>query len=166
MTANDPHKMNGRASCVWNRMDSPKTPPPALPCFDTTERILGVFYNVYNELGPGFPEFVYRRALVLALRQAGVEANEDVSLPVWSRGVRIVNFRVDIFVNTGPVLIEVKATNSLERFHTTQTLGYLKATEVEVSLILNFGRQPQFRRVIFENGRKSALHGEGQLQEG
>jgi GxxExxY protein len=146
-------------------MDRPNIPPPVLPCFDTTERILGVFYSVYNELGPGFPEFVYRRALLLALRQAGLEANEDVSLPVWFRGVRIVNFRVDLFVNTGPVLIEVKAANSLEAFHTTQTLGYLKATEAEVALILNFGRQPQFRRLIFENSRKSALNGGGQLQE-
>ena len=139
--------------------------PPTLLLPEVTQQILGVFYDAYNELGPGFPEFVYRRALLIALRQAGLDADEDVSIPVWFRGVRIVSFRVDIIVRTGPVLIEVKAANSFEPFHTTQTLGYLKSTEIEVALVLNFGRRPQFKRLVFANSRKSALHGGGQLEE-
>jgi GxxExxY protein len=144
-------------------MVAPPKPQPML--FDLTEAIIGVFFDVYNELGPGFQEFVFRRAMAIALRQANVRANEDAHLTVWFRGAKLITFRADLVVPAGPVLIEVKATSSIEPFHIAQTLGYLKATEIEVALILNFGRRPQFKRLVFENPRKSALHGGGQLEE-
>jgi GxxExxY protein len=138
-------------------------PRPLL--FELSEVIIGVFFDVYNELGPGFLEFVYRRAMAIALPKAGVQVSEEVALPVWFRGAQLAILKADLVAPAGPVLIEVKATSSIEPFHIAQTLGYLKATEIEVALLLNFGRRPQFKRLVFENARKSALHGGGQLEE-
>lgn len=138
---------------------------PPLLLFHLTDRILGVFFDVYNELGPGFPEFVCRRALAIGFQGAGLEVQEEVSLPVWFRGNRIAHFRADLVIPAGPVLVEVKGVQSIESFHVTQALGYLKSTEIEVALILNFGRRPQFKRLVFENRRKTALYGGGQPEE-
>ena len=139
--------------------------PAKLLLFELTEAIIGVFFDVYNELGPGFQEFVFARAMAIALPKAGIPVNQEVPLTVWFRGAPLVTFRADLVVPTGPLLIEVKAASSIEPFHIAQTLGYLKATEIEVALLLNFGRRPQFKRLVFENARKSALHGGGQLEE-
>ena len=130
-----------------------------LPLFELTERVLGVFFSVYNELGPGFPEFVCRRALVIGLQGASIDAHEHMPVPVWFRGVRIVNFQVDVAIPSGPLLLEVKAADRIESYHVSQALSYLKSTAFEVGLILNFGKQPQFKRLIFENSRKKVPPG-------
>ena len=133
--------------------------------FDLTDRVLGVFYAVYNELGPGFPEFVCRRALVIGLQGANIDAHEHMPVPVWFRGVKIVSFQVDVGIASGPRLLEVKAAERIETYHVAQTLSYLKSTEIEVALILNFGRQPQFKRLVFENSRKKVPPGGANLVE-
>lgn len=137
----------------------------SLPGFELTDRVLGEFYGVYNELGPGFPEFVYRRALVIALQGANIDAYEHMSVPVWFRGVKIVNFQVDVAIPSGPLLLEVKAAERIDSYHVSQTLSYLKSTEIEVGLILNFGKRPEFKRLIFENSRKKVPPGGSDLVE-
>jgi GxxExxY protein len=120
---------------------------------DVTERIIGIFYDVYNELGYGFHECVYEEALVIALRQAGLATNRQIALPVWFRGHKVGEFRADLLVENS-VLLELKSARSLEPAHEAQLLHYLKSTEVEVGMLLNFGVRPQFRRLLFDNERK------------
>ena len=127
--------------------------PPALIAGDLTHKVIGVFFDVYNELGPGFPEHVPRKALGIALDEAGVPFHEEAILPVWFRGRRIATFRADLVVD-GRLIVEVKVSRDLEAIHTAQVLHYLKATDMEVGLVVNFGRRPAFSRVVYENARK------------
>jgi GxxExxY protein len=120
---------------------------------DLTDKIIGVFYDVYNELGYGFLESVYEEALVIALRDTGLAVSRQIPIPVWFRGRQVGEFRADILVDH-KVLLELKSARVLERAHEAQLLHYLKATEIEVGLLLNFGSRPQFRRLLFDNQRK------------
>jgi len=120
---------------------------------DLTEKIIGVFYAVYNELGHGFLESVYEQALALALVQAGLNVQRQVPVVVWFRGQKIGDFRADMLVE-GLVLLELKAARTIDQAHEKQLLNYLRATDVEVGLLLNFGIRPEFRRLVFENERK------------
>ncbi len=115
-----------------------------------TDQILKVFYEVYNELGHGFLESVYHRSLVLALKSVGLNVSSKVAIPVWFRGVRVGRFEADILVEN-LVLLELKAARMLDSSHRVQLLNYLRATEIEVGLLLNFGEKPEFKRVIFDN---------------
>jgi hypothetical protein len=112
-----------------------------------TERIIGCFFEVYNELGQGFPERVLRRAMMIAMLEKGLRAEEEVQLKVHFRGEVIGTFFVDIVVE-GAVLIEIKALPELERRSVTQLLNYLKAAGGGVGLLLNFGQRPEFSRRI------------------
>jgi GxxExxY protein len=118
-----------------------------------TDRILGVFYDVYNELGYGFLESVYHRSLMLALESAGLKACSRVNIPVWFRGHQVGKFEADILVENC-VLLELKAARSLDSSHRAQLMNYLRATEIEVGLLLNFGERPEFKRVVFDNLKK------------
>ncbi len=118
-----------------------------------TEQVIGIFYTVYNELGQGFVEPVYQRALHIALREAGLDAIREVLIPVWFRGQDVGNFKADLLVNK-KVLLELKAASGIDRSHEAQLYNYLRATQVEVGLLLNFGPKPQFRRVVYSNEKK------------
>jgi GxxExxY protein len=118
-----------------------------------TEKIIGIFYDVYNELGYGFLECVYEESLVIALQEARLTANRQIPLPVWFRGHKVGEFRADLIVENS-VLLELKSARSLEPAHEAQLLHYLKSTEIEVGMLLNFGARPQFRRLLFDNERK------------
>lgn len=120
---------------------------------ELTERIIGIFYEVYNELGHGFLESVYQEAMLLALRAAGLCAEKEVHIPVWFRGQAVGDFRADLLVEN-KVILELKAVRVLEPLHEAQLLHYLRATEVEVGLLLNFGQTPVFKRLAFDNARK------------
>jgi GxxExxY protein len=120
---------------------------------DVTEKIIGIFYDVYNELGYGFLECVYEESLVIALHEAGLRANRQIALPVWFRGHKVGEFRADLLVENC-VLLELKSARSLDPAHEAQLLHYLKSTEVEIGMLLNFGARPQFRRLLFDNERK------------
>ena len=124
-----------------------------LKCGDLTEKIIGVFYDVYNELGYGFLESVYQEALVMALREAGLAVECQVPVPVWFRRQKVGDFRADMLVEK-KVLLELKSSRSIDLGHEAQLLHYLKATEIELGLLLNFGTRPQFRRLLFDNERK------------
>lgn len=118
-----------------------------------TEKILRVFYDVYNELGHGFLESVYHRSLVLALKNAGLSVRSRVSIPVWFRGCQVGHFEADVLVE-GCVLLELKAARGLDSSHRAQLLNYLRATDIEVGLLLNFGERPEFKRLVFDNLKK------------
>ena len=126
---------------------------PVLKHADVPEKIIGVFYDVYNELGYGFLECVYEESLTIALHQAGLAANRQIPLPVWFRGHKVGELRADILVGNC-VLLELKAARSLDPAHEAQLLHYLKSTEIEIGILLNFGTRPQFRRLILDNDRK------------
>jgi GxxExxY protein len=120
---------------------------------EVTDVTLGVFYDVYNELGFGFLESVYREAMCLALTQKGLEVEKEVAIPVYFRGRKISEFRCDLLVNRC-LILELKAIKAIDSVCEAQTLNYLRATEIEVALLLNFGPKPTFRRLVFENSRK------------
>ena len=118
-----------------------------------TDQILRVFYDVYNELGHGFLESVYHRSLALALESIGLNIASKVAIPVWFRGNKVGRFEADILVE-GCVLLELKAVRALDSSHRAQLLNYLRATDIEVGLLLNFGERPEFKRLVFENLKK------------
>jgi len=120
---------------------------------ELTEKILKVFYQVYNELGFGFLESVYENALAIALIEAGLKVRQQVSIPVYFRGHQVGDFRCDLLVED-KVILEIKAVKTIGPEHQAQTLNYLRATDVEVALILNFGERPEFKRLAFDNARK------------
>jgi GxxExxY protein len=129
------------------------TSPRGLKHSDLTEKIIGVFYDVYNELGHGFLESTYAEALLVALEESGLKTAREVPVPVWFRGRKVGQYYADLIVENA-VLLELKAARTLESAHEAQLLHYLRATEVEVGLLLNFGLRPQFRRRLFDNARK------------
>ena len=118
-----------------------------------TDQILRVFYDVYNELGHGFLESVYHKSLVMALESKGLKVCSRVAIPVWFRGERVGQFEADVLVEDC-VLLELKAARMLDSSHRAQLLNYLKATEIEVGLLLNFGERPEFKRMILDNLKK------------
>ena len=126
---------------------------PGLKHEELTERIIGVFYDVYNELGYGFLESVYRDAMVIALQEAGLKNQREVPVKVAFRGHSVGEFRADLLVE-GVVLLELKTARALDKSHEAQLLHYLRSTQIEVGLLLNFGQRPQFRRLLFDNERK------------
>ena len=122
---------------------------------ELTERIIGVYFDVYTELGFGFLERVCQTAVVIGLRQAGLRVEQNVSFAVWFRGQLIGYFIADIVVE-GRVLLEIKAKSALHAFDEAQAINYLRASSLEVALILNFGPKREYRRRILTNSRKSA----------
>jgi len=118
-----------------------------------TQKIIAVFFEVYNELGHGFLESVYQRSLLLALRETGLTVHSPVDIPVWFRGHQVGCFEGDILVEKC-VLLELKAARALDSSYKAQLLNYLRATDIEIGLLLNFGVKPEFKRLIYDNPRK------------
>ena len=127
-----------------------------------TETIIGVFYEVYNELGHGFLESVYEKAFEVALTAKGLDVCCQIAVPVWFRGRRVGDFTADLLVERS-VLLELKAVRTLDSAHEAQLLNYLRATEIEVGLLFNFGIKPEFKRLAFENSRKKVQRVEGEI---
>jgi GxxExxY protein len=121
---------------------------------EVTEKIIGVFYEVYNELGPGFLESVYEQAMLIALSQAGLHVAQQQPITVHFRGQVVGEFRADIVVNS-VVIVELKASRAMESAYEAQIMHYLRATNVEIGLLMNFGPKPEFKRFIYDNERKS-----------
>lgn len=119
---------------------------------ELTQKIIGVFYDVYNELGYGFLESVYEESLVIAMKGIGMRVDRQVPIPVWFRQQKVGEFKANILVESS-VLLELKCARAIESYREAQPLQYLKSTEIEVGL-LNFGAKPQFRRLLFDNARK------------
>jgi GxxExxY protein len=121
-----------------------------------TQRVLIAFFDVYNELGSGFLESVYRTALTRALGTVAVHVDREVPIDVFYQHDVVGRFFADLVVESR-VIVEVKAVRKLVPEHQTQLLHYLRATAIEVGLLLNFGPRPQFQRLIYSNTRKRGL---------
>ncbi len=129
---------------------------------ELTEKIIGVFYEVYNELGHGFLESVYEKAFEIALTAKGVAVLRQIEVPVWFRGKQVGDFTADVLVEKC-VLLEIKAGRSLHPAHEAQLLNYLRATEIEVGLLFSFGLKPEFKRMAYDNVRKNQRQPTGLL---
>ena len=114
---------------------------------DVTSAVIGAFYAVYNKLGYGFLENVYCAALELELRRRGLRVAREVLVPVYYDGSQIAKYRMD-FVTEDVVVLESKSTAALNPSASRQLLNLLKATRFEVGLLLHFGPNPKFYRMI------------------
>jgi GxxExxY protein len=123
---------------------------------DVTEPILGAFYEVHHALGNGFLESVYERAMVVALEKRGLGVDRQSAVRVHFDGIVVGVFFADLVVDDR-VIIELKACRELDRNHEAQLLNYLRATTLEVGLLLLFARKPSFRRLVLTNDLKPGL---------
>jgi GxxExxY protein len=126
---------------------------PAYLHSDITDISSGAFYRVYNGMGFGFLEIVYRNALAKELTKAGVSFEREVPIDAWYDGEKMGHFKADFLVE-GRVILEVKASQSLTEADTKQLLNYLRGSSVEVGLLLHFGPKPTVKRLIYTNDRK------------
>ncbi|QXD16590.1 GxxExxY protein [Rhodocaloribacter litoris] len=120
---------------------------------DITGRIIRAFYQVYNTLGYGFLEKVYEKAMAIELARNGLDVIRQKPIDVYYGEERVGEYFADLVVND-MVIIELKAVDLLHPNHTHQLVNYLKATDIEVGLLLNFGEKPEVVRRIFTNDRK------------
>jgi GxxExxY protein len=118
-----------------------------------TEKIISAFYRVYNTLGYGFLEKVYENALVLELRANGHEVLPQQQITVYYQGQEVGVYYADLLVDH-TVIIELKAAETISESYKAQLFNYLKATAIEVGLLLNFGKKPEVTRSIFDNELK------------
>ncbi len=120
---------------------------------ELTSQIIQVFYKVYNVLGFGFLEKVYRNSMKLELTSSGLFVEMEKPISVYYHDLRVGEYYADLIVNE-KVIIELKAAEALVQEHEFQLINYLKATEIEVVLLLNFGKKPEIKRKIFTNVNK------------
>jgi GxxExxY protein len=120
---------------------------------EKTDLIINAFYKVYNRLGYGFLERVYHNSFIVELQKNGFDIKSEYPIKVTYEGVEVGDYFADIIVDNC-IIIEVKATKMLQEEHEFQLINYLKATEMEVGLLFNFGRMPSFKRKLFTNDRK------------
>jgi GxxExxY protein len=121
-----------------------------------TQKILNAFYNVYNRLGFGFLEKVYENALICELQRQNIHGSRQVKIDVFDLGIKVGEYYADIIVEN-KVILEIKADEGLREEHEAQLINYLRATHIEVGLLLNFGGQAQFKRKVFDNSRKKSV---------
>ena len=123
---------------------------------ELTGKILGAFFQVHKELGYGFSEKVYENSLALLLNEIGLKVEPQVHLQVYFHGQKVGEYIADLIVED-VVLLELKAAEKIVEDHAAQLLNYLKATNIEVGLVLNFGPATEFRRKVYDNERKGSL---------
>ncbi len=121
-----------------------------------TNTILKVYYEVYNELGHGFLEKVYQNAMYFELKARGLKVESQKEIKVYFKQQLVGEYYSDLIVEN-KVIIELKATEVLMNAHVAQTINYLKATPIEIGILLNFGSEPEFKRLIYTNNKKSNL---------
>jgi GxxExxY protein len=120
---------------------------------ELTEKIIKIFYRVYNKLGYGFLEKIYENAMMIEFRREGISAVPQSPIKVFYEGEIIGEYYADILVDN-KVIVEIKAAKCLVEENEAQLLNYLKATDIEVGLLLNFGTKPDLKRKAFDNSRK------------
>jgi GxxExxY protein len=120
---------------------------------ELTGSILKLFYEVYNELGYGFLERVYHNALFHELKANGFSVESQKRIKVYYKEIEVGEYVADIIVND-LVILELKASEYLVEAYEFQLINYLKSTDVEVGLLLNFGKKPEFIRKVYQNYRK------------
>ena len=132
------------------------TDPTEVKQKELTEKIIGIFYKVFNALGYGFLEKVYENAMLIELERERVPVISQAPIKVTYEGKVVGEYFADMLVD-GKVIVEIKAGKYLAPEHEAQLLNYLKATEAEVGLLVNFGPKPQVKRKVFDNFRKQSL---------
>jgi GxxExxY protein len=120
---------------------------------DLTGSILEAYYKVYNTLGYGFLEKVYENAMRVELKKRGFTVQQQLPITVHYEDEDVGEYFADLVVNN-TIIIELKATAQICHEHEAQLLNYLKATDMEVGLLLNFGTKPQHKRKVFTNDKK------------
>jgi GxxExxY protein len=121
-----------------------------------TDAILKVYYEVYNELGYGFLEKVYQNAMYFELKSLGYKVEPQKQIKVYFKKQLVGEYYSDLLVED-KVIVELKATELIMNVHVAQIMNYLKATPIEVGMLLNFGEEPEFKRLIYTNDRKINL---------
>ena len=119
-----------------------------------TKKIIEAYYKVYNTLGYGFLEKVYENALKIELKRMDLKVEQQKNIKVFYEKFEVGDYFADIIVND-LVIVELKAAENLCEEHEAQLINYLKATNLEVGLLLNFGKRAEFKRKVFSNDRKS-----------
>ena len=117
---------------------------------DATNAVIGAFYEVYNTLGCGFLENVYSLALERELLARGRAVGREVPIPITYKGDFLTHYRADLIVDE-KVVIEVKSSESLPQITRRQVMNYLRATRIEVALVLHFGPEAKFYRIVCSN---------------
>ncbi len=125
---------------------------------ELTDKIISSFFKVYNILGYGFLEKVYENALVIELKRAGINVLQQQNIKVFYENQVVGDYFADIIADH--VILEIKAAEGLREENRAQLINYLKATDKEIGLLLNFGKTPEFKRVIFTNDRKERFGSE------
>ena len=125
---------------------------------ELTGAIIGVFFDVYNDLRPGYLECVYREAMVIALADAGFRVAREVPVDVRFRGRVIAGFRLDLIVER-TVIVELKAVTALAASHRDQLVNYLRCTDLKLGLLFNFGPKPEVKRAAHSNALKRRQRG-------
>lgn len=120
---------------------------------DITSKIIEAFYKVYNTLGYGFLEKVYENAMRIELNKSGLTTDQQKNIKVYYESQQVGDYYADLLVKD-IVIVELKAAESICEEHETQLLNYLKATNIEVGLLLNFGKKAEIKRKIFLNENK------------
>ena len=127
---------------------------------EITESILGACFEVANELGTGFLESVYEKALLVALRDKGLQSRSQVAIPVHFRNHPVGEFYADILVEDR-IVVELKAAKQLAPEHLAQVINYLKATHLETGLLVNFGSgKLEYRRLHNRIERPCSIRGQ------
>ncbi len=121
---------------------------PNLIYKELTDKIIGSAFNVHNILGQGFLEKVYKNALAFELEKEGLECNVEVPLNVFYKGRKVGEYFADLVVNQ-KIVVELKAIAKIEKTHEVQLVNYLKATNLKVGLLINFGESVEFKRRVF-----------------
>jgi GxxExxY protein len=120
---------------------------------ELTGKIIKAFYTVYNTLGHGFLEKVYENAMFVELQEMDLDVAKQAPIKVFYKGQEVGEYFADLIVENS-VIIELKSAENLSKANESQLLNYLKATEIEVGLLMNFGTTAEYRRKVFENNRK------------
>jgi len=120
---------------------------------EISDKIINSFYNVYNTLGYGFLERVYENAMMIDLRKAGLNCENQVPIKVFYQNEIIGEYFADILVEN-KIIIGLKAIKHITKQDEAQILNYLSSTKIEVGLLLNFGEKPEIKRKIFDNKLK------------
>ncbi|WP_396151621.1 GxxExxY protein [Flavobacterium sp.] len=117
---------------------------------EMTAEIINSFYKVFNTLGYGFLEKVYENALSIELKKKGLNCKRQKPITVFYENEIVGEYFADLIVND-EIIIELKACETLIKEHEIQVVNYLKATKIEVALLLNFGKTPEIKRKIYSN---------------
>ena len=129
---------------------------------EITNKIISCFYKVYNTLGYGFLERVYENAMRVELERQGLSVTAQVPIKVYYEGVVVGDYVADLCVENA-VVVELKAASSLEKAHEAQLMNYLRATGMQVGLLLNFGPKAEFSRKVHTH-RPARVDAEGVKQ--